>query len=57
MHERRRALNITQAQLAAVTGVSRKTIIEIEKGKPTAQWHIVLLLTQTLGLDVTLLPR
>ena len=57
MRERRRALNITQAQLAGVTGVSRKTVIEIEHGKPTAQWQNALLLAQTLGLDVLLQPR
>jgi HTH-type transcriptional regulator / antitoxin HipB len=57
LRERRRALNITQAQLAGVAGVSRKAIIEIENGKPTAQWHNPLRLAQTLGLDVTLQPR
>ncbi|MET0604523.1 MAG: helix-turn-helix domain-containing protein [Baekduia sp.] len=57
LRERRRALNITQAQLAGVTGMSRKAVIEIENGKPTAQWQNVLLLAQALGLDVHLQPR
>lgn len=57
MRERRRALNITQAQLAGVAGMSRKAVIEIENGKPTAQWQNPLRLAQTLGLDVTLQQR
>jgi HTH-type transcriptional regulator/antitoxin HipB len=57
LRERRRALNITQAQLAGVAGVSRKAVIEIENGKPTAQWQNALQLAQALGLDVTLQPR
>ncbi len=57
LRERRRALKITQAQLASVTGVSRKAVIEIENGKPTAQWQNALRLAQALGLDVTLRPR
>ena len=40
-----------------MTGVSRKAVIEIENGKPTAQWQNALLLAQALGLDVTLQPR
>jgi y4mF family transcriptional regulator len=57
LRERRRALKLTQAQLAGAAGVSRKAVIEIENGKPTAQWQIALRLAQTLGLDVTLRPR
>jgi HTH-type transcriptional regulator/antitoxin HipB len=57
LRERRRALNITQAQLAGVAGMSRKAVIEIENGKPTAQWQNPLRLAQTLGLDVTLQQR
>ena len=57
LRERRRALKLTQAQLAGAAGVSRKAVIEIENGKPTAQWQIALRLAQTLGLDVTLRQR
>jgi HTH-type transcriptional regulator / antitoxin HipB len=57
LRARRRALHITQAQLAGAAGVSRKAVIDIENGKPTAQWQIALRMAQALGLDVTLLPR
>jgi y4mF family transcriptional regulator len=57
LRERRRALKLTQAQLAGAAGVSRKAVIDIENGKPTAQWQIALRLAQTLGLNVSLRPR
>jgi len=57
LRERRRELGITQAQLADVSGVSRQAIIDLERGKPNARWHIALKLAQMLGLDVILQPR
>jgi y4mF family transcriptional regulator len=57
LRERRRQVGITQAQLADATGVSRQTIIEIERGKPNARLYIALRLAQMLGIDVTLQPR
>jgi DNA-binding XRE family transcriptional regulator len=40
-----------------VAGVSRRAVIDIENGKPTAEWRIALQLAQALGLDVILQPR
>jgi HTH-type transcriptional regulator / antitoxin HipB len=57
LRERRRELGITQARLADVTGVSRQAVIDLERGKPNARWHIALQLARALGLDVTLQPR
>ena len=47
---RRRALRLSQADLAAQTGLSEPTIGAIERGKPTAQVGLVLLLCRDLGL-------
>jgi HTH-type transcriptional regulator / antitoxin HipB len=57
LRERRRRLGITQEELANVSGVSRKSVIDIEGGKPNAQLHIALRLAQAVGLDVVLRPR
>jgi len=40
--DRRSALGWSQAQLAAKVGVGREWIIQFEKGKPTAEWGLVL---------------
>ena len=47
---RRRALGLSQADLAAQTGLSQPTISAIEGGKPRAQVGLVLLLCRDLGL-------
>lgn len=47
---RRRALGLSQADLAAQTGLSQPTISAIERGKPTAQVGLVLTLCRDLGL-------
>jgi HTH-type transcriptional regulator / antitoxin HipB len=57
LRARRRALGITQQQLADAAGVSRKSVVDIERGKPNAQLHIALHLAQSLGLDVHVEPR
>jgi HTH-type transcriptional regulator / antitoxin HipB len=54
---RRQELEITQEELAAATGVNRRVIGELERGKGTVRLEIVLALAQALGLDVELRPR
>ena len=52
---RRRALGLTQAELAARMGVSRDWIISFEAGKPKVELILVLRLLDALDLklDVT----
>jgi len=52
---RRRDLGLSQAELAARAGVSRKWIYQFEAGKPTAELRLILGVLDTLGLvlDVT----
>ncbi|MDO8185250.1 helix-turn-helix domain-containing protein [Conexibacter sp. JD483] len=57
LRTRRQELEITQEELAAATGVNRRVIGELERGKGTVRLEIVLALAQALGLDVELRPR
>ncbi len=50
----RRALGVTQEQLALTSGTNRRFVIELENGKPTAQTGKVLRVLRTLGISVTL---
>ncbi|MDO6728061.1 helix-turn-helix domain-containing protein [Cognatishimia sp. 1_MG-2023] len=53
IRSRRKALKMTQEELAMATGVSAATVIAIEKGKETAQVSLVLQLCRDLGLRLT----
>jgi HTH-type transcriptional regulator/antitoxin HipB len=52
---RRRDIGLSQAELAARAGVSRKWIYQFEAGKPTAELGLILRVLDALGLvlDVT----
>lgn len=52
----RKALGITQKDLALTSGTGLRFIIELEKGKPTCQFAKVLKVLQTLGIRLTLIP-
>lgn len=51
IRDRRKALGIDQATLAGRVGVSRKWIIDIEKGKPRASVELVLRTLDILGFQ------
>lgn len=55
VRECRTRKQLTQARLAAAVGVSRKWIIGLEGGKPTAELSLALRTLRTLGvvLDAT----
>ena len=48
----RRALALSQSQLASQTGVSRKWLSEFERGKTAAELGLVLRLLNGLGLQI-----
>jgi HTH-type transcriptional regulator/antitoxin HipB len=54
IRDRRRRLHLGQDELAARVGVSRKWIVDVEKGKPRAQIGLVLRTLNALGLHVSL---
>jgi len=54
---RRRRLTITQDDLAASIGVSRRVIGQMENGKETVHVGIVLRAARAVGLDVGVQAR
>jgi transcriptional regulator with XRE-family HTH domain len=53
VRRRRRALTMTQDQLALVTGVGRRFLIDLEAGKTSCQLGRSLVVAQALGLRAT----
>ena len=53
----RKCLNLTQKEISEFSDVGRKFIIEIEKGKATAQLGKVFELLNSLGLELHLIKR
>jgi HTH-type transcriptional regulator/antitoxin HipB len=54
IRDRRRRLGLGQDELAARIGVSRKWIIDVEKGKPRAAMGLLLRTLDALGLRLTI---
>ena len=52
----RKAQNLKQAELAAVSGVGARFIVDLEAGKPTLQLGKVLQVITTLGCEVQIAP-
>ncbi len=52
----RKAMGVTQKDLALTSGTGLRFIIELEKGKPTCQIGKVLTVLQTLGIKLSLMP-
>ena len=53
IRERRRKLRLDQLALAKRVGVSRRWIVDIEKGKPRAGIELVLRTLTALGVSLT----
>lgn len=52
----RKVQNLKQAELAAVSGVGVRFIVDLEAGKPTLQLGKVLQVITTLGCEVQIAP-
>ena len=52
----RKALGVTQRDLAMTSGTGLRFIIDLEKGKPTCHLGKVLTVLHTLGIKVELVP-
>lgn len=50
----RKAMGVTQQDLALTSGTGLRFIIDLERGKPTCQLGKVLTLLHTLGITVQL---
>jgi y4mF family transcriptional regulator len=54
LRDTRRALNLTQPNLALSAGVGVRFLVDIEKGKPTAQIGKVMQVLAALGVEMRL---
>jgi HTH-type transcriptional regulator / antitoxin HipB len=52
----RKALGVTQRDLAMTSGTGLRFIIDLEKGKPTCHLGKALIVLRTLGIKVDLIP-
>ena len=52
VRQTRKAMGVTQKDLALTSGTGLRFIIELEKGKPTSQLGKVLTVLQTLGIKL-----
>lgn len=48
----RKAMGLRQPELAAAAGVGLRFLVELERGKPTAQLGLTLNVLQAVGLDL-----
>jgi HTH-type transcriptional regulator / antitoxin HipB len=56
VRETRKGLGVTQKELALTSGTGLRFILELEKGKATAEIGKVLTVLQTLGIQLILTP-
>ncbi len=56
VREARKAAGLRQDQLAASAGVGVRFVVELERGKPTAQLDKILRVFEALGLKMAVLP-
>jgi HTH-type transcriptional regulator / antitoxin HipB len=54
---RRKAKGLTQTELAGLAGVSLRFVSEVERGRGTAGFELVLRLCTRLSMNVTVMPR
>jgi len=57
IRSRRKALNMTQDQLALATGVGRRFLIDLEAGKATCQLGLSLVVAEALGIRSSEVPQ
>ena len=57
IRERRRALGLSQSDVAFTAGVNRRVIGELERGKETVRLDVLRRVAEALGLDLTFVER
>ena len=53
----RKTLGITQSDLALIAGTRERFISDLENGKPTCELGKALIVIQSLGITIDLVPR
>lgn len=56
VRDRRKQLKLTQDELARRLGVGRLWVLQLERGKPTAQLGLVLAALNDLGIPLQIAP-
>ena len=56
VRKQRKALGLTQADLALTSGTGMRFISDLENGKPTCQLGKTLIVLKTLGLRLEIFP-
>ncbi|HSR07935.1 MAG TPA: type II toxin-antitoxin system Y4mF family antitoxin [Bryobacteraceae bacterium] len=56
IRDTRKALGVTQKDLALTSGTGLRFVIDLEKGKETCEIGKALTVLQTLGIKLTLTP-
>lgn len=54
---RRRALHLTQEEVAELAGTTQRTVSVLESGKPTARLDVLVAVAEALGLQLVALPH
>ncbi|WP_138443710.1 helix-turn-helix transcriptional regulator [Sinomonas susongensis] len=57
VRERRRALALTQQDLADLAGVSERFVRFVEQGKPSIRLDALTAVLEALGLELDVVPR
>ena len=57
IRDRRSRLSLTQASLAELVGASRKWIVDLEAGRRTGDFSLLLRTIKALGLDLEVRDR
>lgn len=57
VRERRKALGLRQPDLAAAAGVGLRFVVDLERGKATAQLDRILAVLNVLGLELQVTLR
>jgi y4mF family transcriptional regulator len=57
LRARRKALGLTQVELAQFSGCSAKFLSDLENGKPTVRFDKLLRIVMTLGCDLYVRSR
>lgn len=57
VREKRKELKLSQQEFADMSGVGRRFISELERGKPTLEFGLVLQVCEAAGIDIMAKPK
>ncbi|MGB5092384.1 MAG: helix-turn-helix transcriptional regulator [Parvibaculum sp.] len=57
IREKRKALKLSQQEFADISGVGRRFISELERGKPSLEFGLVLQVCEAAGIEILAKPK